>query len=144
MKRLAHNRYEVRSQSKESAVYVVRFNGRGESCEYPDHQYQKTVCKHIVAFIQRNFDMCDKAGANAPDAGPAPDPETAQPEPVLAGAPAAGTDTAKGKGKTADGDDGVAVGKIAKEEAVARLTTNFPRMDILGMLGRHPKEPCSQ
>ena len=87
VKRLAHNRYEVRSQSRESTTYEVRFGGKGASCECPDHQYRKTVRKHIAAVMQRNSDMRDKAGANAPGADPAPHPDAAQAEPILAGEP---------------------------------------------------------
>lgn len=141
VKRLAHNRYEVRSQSRESTTYEVRFGGKGASCECPDHQYRKTVCKHIAAVMQRNSGM-RKAGGNVPGADPAPDPDAAQAEPVLAGEPggdepAAGTGTIRGKadGGKADGDM-----DITKGEAVARLTTIFPQMGIAGMLDMPPRE----
>ena len=52
MQRLAHNQYEARSQSQESAKYTVRFGGKSTSCECPDHQYNKIVCKHIAVIIQ--------------------------------------------------------------------------------------------
>ena len=110
VKRRAHNRYEVRSQSQESTTYVVRFSGKGASCECPDHQHRKTVCKHIAAVMQRNSDMRDRAGGDEP---------------------AAGTDTANGR---ADG------GREITEEAVARLTTFFPQMDVSGMLDMPPGE----
>ena len=137
VKRRAHNRYEVRSQSQESTTYAVRFGGRGASCECPDHQYRKTVCKHIAAVMQRNSDMRDRAGGNAPGAGTAPDPNAAQAEPDPAGkpggdGPAAGTGTIKGN---ADGGR-----EITKEEAVARLATIFPRTDVAGMPDMPPRE----
>ncbi len=169
-KRIAHNRYEVRSQSKESATYTVRFGDKGASCECPDHQYRKTVCKHIAAVIQRNSDAArSRAGGDAPDAVPAPDPEAGQAEPVPASesgaAEPAEADAAKdgngkgsdeaakdgngkgsddaakdGNGKGSDEAANPAAGEIAKEEAVARLTANFPRMDISGMLEMPPRE----
>ena len=40
VKRRAHNWYDVRSQSNESAAYEVRFTAAGPSCECPDHQYR--------------------------------------------------------------------------------------------------------
>ena len=156
VKRLAHNRYEVRSQSKESVTYTVRFGDKGASCECPDHQYRKTVCKHIAAVIQRNSDAArDRAGGNVPDAAPAPDPGVKQAEPVLDGEPGAaepaGTNTGKGgngkggngkggNGKDSDGAADSAAKEITKEEAVARLTANFPRLNISRMPDMPPKE----
>ena len=69
---LAHNRYEVQSQSQESVTYEVQFTTRGVSCECPDHQNRKTVCKHIISVIQQNSDLVRiGAGANMSDTDPA-------------------------------------------------------------------------
>ena len=71
VKKRAHSRYDVRSQSDESTAYGVWFTAAGPSCECPDHQYRKTVCKHIVAAMQLNSDLARyNAGADVPDMGP--------------------------------------------------------------------------
>ena len=103
VKRRAHNRYDVQSQSDESTTYEVRFTAVGPSCECPDHQYRKTACKHIIAVIQRNSDSArDKAGASAPDAKCAPNPGArrggaVQADEPTASDPATGIDADVGK-----------------------------------------------
>ena len=156
VKSRAHNRYDVRSQSGESATYEVRFTATGPSCECPDHQYRKTACRHIIAVIQRNSDSArDKASASAPDAKCAPDPGAKRGEPVqadepTASDPATGIDVGgskpgkPGKASKQGKDTGEAAGsrifEITKEKAVARLTAIFPGMDIPGMSKMRPKD----
>ena len=94
--------------------------------------------------MQRNSDLArDKAGADVPDMGPMPDPGVKQTEHAQTG----GSHTPKpvtgiGKGKPPKGgkppESGDSTEETAKEEAAARLTANFPQMDIPGMLEMPP------
>ena len=137
VKRLAYNRYQVQSQSRDT-TYEVRFTNRGVSCECPDYQYRKTVCKHIAAAIQQSSDSARrKAEANAtsgkPDTAKQKADDKTAPDSVTTIAD--GVDTKqKADDKTSENDK-----EIAREEAVAFLTTRFPQMNIREILDMPPK-----
>ncbi len=94
--------------------------------------------------MQRNSDLArDKAGADVPDMGPMPDPGVKQTEHAQTGGPHTPKPvTGIGKGKPPKGgkppESGDSTEETAKEEAAARLTANFPQMDIPGMLEMPP------
>ena len=122
VKRLAYNRYRVKSQSRETS-YEVWITSKGVSCECPDHQNRKTVCIHIAAVLQRCSDSArDKTDAPHAKTEPAEESDAKQKAEV-------------------DGGKTKCIDDITKEEAVALLTVKFPQMDIQKMLDLPPRPP---